>query len=606
MAAAPDLYSLKDPLILLATAGVIVPLMQRLRISPVLGFLVAGALLGPNGFGALLYDVPALYWLTVSEKGHLAWIGDFGVVFLLFVIGLELSLERVLTMRRLVFGLGTAQVLVSAIVIAGIAAFFGNSLAASIIIGACLALSSTAIVIELLSERQRMTSATGRVSFAMLLFQDLAVVPLLFLVSVLGGGTDGSVLSGLITAVAQALATVIAIVLVGRRLLRPFFRMVASSGSSELFMAATLFVVIGTGALASAAGLSMALGAFIAGLLLAETEYRRAIEALIDPFKGLLLGVFFFVVGMGVDIRAIGDAPLLVLGSAVGLVVIKASIIIVVARGFRVSWPTAIESGFLLGPGGEFAFVVLGLAIQTRILPEPTGAFMLLVTTLSMAGLPLAAWIGARLAKRVHKAVPLPESARIAPPGDGVRRAIVVGHGRVGDIVCDMLTRHRVPYLAVDGDPAAVASWRRRGRPVYYGDASNPMFLDACGLAEARAVIITIHAQASIDRIVKLVREKRPDIVVVSRARDALHARHLYEMGVSDAVPETIEASLQLSEAALVGLGLATGPVIASIHEKRDEVRHDLQVAVEAAGRTTTGLHAVKPKKKAEPPADSG
>ena len=336
------------------------------------------------------------------------------------------------------------------------------------------------------------------------------------------------------------------------------------------------------------AGLSMALGAFVAGLILAESEFRKQIEVTIDPFKGLLLGMFFFTVGMGVDFREIWREPFLVLGAVVGLIGLKALILTGLARLFGLSWSSSIEMGLLLGPGGEFAFVGIGLATLAGLITANVSTFVLTVTSLTMVLIPVLAHLARRLSGRIAAKRPVPPELTAVPAGSGKGRAIVVGHGRVGQIVCSMLERHGYPYISTDRDPAAVSEWRRRGREVYYGNAANPAFLKSCGLLEAAGVIVTIHDQDAIDEIVGVARSLRPDILIVSRARDATHARHLYAIGVTDAVPETIEASLQLSEAALVGLGVPTGPVIASIHEQRDEFRHELQEAAGRAGQAET------------------
>jgi len=591
MAATFNIDAYSDALVVLGTAAIVVPLVRRFGLSPVLGYLGAGALLGPLGLGTFMEYAPWLYWVTVVDARNVSAIAELGIVFLLFLIGLELSFQRLITMRRLVFGLGGLQVALSTAVIAAIVAMAGNAGPASVIIGSCLALSSTAIVVDILSNQRRLSTATGRTSFSILLAQDLAVVPILLFVAMLANGAGGSVTSGLALAVANAALALGVIVVVGRLLLRPLFRLVASTGTGELFVAATLFVIVATAVIAGLAGMSMALGAFVAGLLLSETEFRKAIEATIDPFKGLLLGLFFFTVGMNIDLRELAREPVWLFASVVGLVGIKAAIIIGLARLFRVPLPASVETGLLLGPGGEFAFVIVGVAIAAGLVTARAGSFTLAVTSVTMALIPLLAMAARRIAPRFEERRPLDPQLLVAPPADGRVRAIVVGHGRVGQVVCDLLDTHRFPYLSTDRDPSSVAEHRRRGREVYYGDATNPAFLKSCGLMAAPALIVTIHDQAAIDEIVRVARELRPDILIVSRARDARHARHLYAIGVTDAVPETIEASLQLSEAALVGLGVPAGPVIASIHEKRDEFRHELQ---EAAGGSDT--HAIRAK----------
>jgi monovalent cation:H+ antiporter-2, CPA2 family len=592
MAAPINIDAYSDALVVLGTAGIVVPLMRRWGLNPVLGYLAAGALLGPLGLGSLISSLPFLYWVTVVDAKNVAGIAELGVVFLLFLIGMELSFERLKAMRRLVFGLGSLQITLSTAVISGIVVLAGTTPAVAIILGACLALSSTAIVVEILSKEGRLATAAGRASFSVLLAQDLAVVPILLFISILGAGANSSVMTSLMLALLNAALAVGAMIIIGRLLLRPLFRLAAVAGTSELFVAAALFVIIGTGVAAALAGLPMALGAFIAGLLLAETEFRKAIETTIGPFKGLLLGLFFFTVGMNIDFREFVRQPLWLPASVVGLIGIKSILLTGFARIFRVPWSAAAETGLLLGPGGEFAFVGIGMATTLGLVDASVSSFALAVTAVSMALIPVLSHFARRLAPKFvdHKAL-APELA-IAPSG-GTGHAIVVGYGRVGQVVSSMLDRHSVRYIAVDHDADAVPAHRQSGREVFYGDATNPEFLKSCGLMNASAVIVTVAAEAAIDEIVRQVRMVRTDIVVVSRARDAAHARHLYTIGVTDAVPENIEASLQLSEATLIGLGLATGPVIASVHEKRDEFRRELQQAAGQAGiNTPRSTHA--------------
>ena len=591
-----DAYS--DALVVLGTAGIVVPMVRRFGLSPVLGYLAAGAVLGPLGLGSLIQQFPFLYWVTVVDAKNVAGIAELGVVFLLFIIGMELSFERLKTMRRLVFGLGSLQIILTTAVIGGIASLFGNPPTVSIILGACLALSSTAIVVEVLSNHGRLATTAGRTSFAVLLAQDLAVIPMLLMVSIMGSRADSSVMTHLVFALVNATLAVAAIVIVGRLLLRPLFRLVASAASHELFVAAALFVIIGAGVAAAAAGLSMALGAFIAGLLLAETEFRKAIETTIGPFKGLLLGVFFFTVGMNIDVRELAREPLLLFACVVGLIAIKSILLIGLARIFRLPWSAAIETSLLLGPGGEFAFVGIGLATTLGLVGANVSGFTLTVTSITMALIPALSLAARRLAPKFREPKALDPELTVAPSG-GTGHAIVVGHGRVGQVVCSMLDHHGCGYFAVDNDASAVPEQRRSGREVYYGDATLPEFLRTCGVMDAKAVIVTVAAADAIDEVVRQVRALRTDIVIVSRARDAAHARHLYAIGVTDAVPETIEASLQLSEAALIGLGQATGLVIASIHEKRDEFRRELQQA--AARNEDEATHSVRRKARRSP-----
>lgn len=599
MAGPAEIFVFKDALIVLGTAAVVAPVVHRLKISPVLGFMIVGAALGPYGLGRLADHSRAIDWLTVTGERQIAFIADLGIVFLLFFIGLELSMRRMITMRRLVFGLGGLQGFLSAVAISSVALWLGQPPAAALIIGACLALSSTAIVMELLSGQRRMMSTTGRTSFAILLAQDLAVVPLLFLISALGGHSEGSVIQGVVLALVEAAIAVGIIAVVGRVVLKPLFRLAASTDNPEFFMAATLLISVGSGVIAAYAGLSMALGAFIAGLLLAETEYRRAVEAMIDPFRGLLLGVFFFSVGMHIDVSFLWREPLLVIGGFFAMMIAKTVLLIPLCRLFGVPWAASVETSLLLAPGGEFAFIGIGLATQYSLVDGGVAAGVLAVVSLTMGTLPFVSLLARRAAQNVEMKVSGEALSTQLPPDDHARRVIVVGHGRVGQLVCDLLDRHEISYLAADRDAVRVERWRKLGRPIYFGDASNPLFLQRCGIDEAIGVIVTIDT-AAVDDVVRAVRARRPDVMIVARAHDAQHARHLYTLAVTDTVPETIEASLQLAESALVGLGVPMGLVIASIHERREQVRNELQAAAGGTASMTEQIRRARRDKAAK------
>jgi len=564
--------SYKEAILFLVTAGVVVPLFHRLRLSPVLGFIGAGALLGPFGLGRFAEGTPWLSTVTIANRAEIAHLAEFGVIFLMFMIGVELSWERLRTLRRLVFGLGSIQVVASALVIGAILYALSVPLAAAVIVGLALALSSTAVVLPVLAEQKRLNTPAGRASFAVLLFQDLAVAPVLFAIAVLGRSDGANVGGALAFALGQAAVAIVVIVVAGRLALRPLFQLVARTRSPELFMAACLLVIIGTALTAAAAGLSMTLGAFVAGLLLAETEYRRAIEATIDPFKGLLLGVFFVSVGMNLDPAHLMSAPGAILGLALGLIVIKGAIIVAAARFLKLSRAVALEAALLLGPGGEFAFVLIGGALAGNLVPEEVGQAALIVTTVTMIAIPALAVLARRLGRRMTRGQL--GRARAEPvPDKQQNRVIIAGYGRVGRLVGEMLARHKIPYLALDADAARVSEHRRLGNPVYFGDSANAELLRRCDIANARALVVTLDNPHAVEAVVEAARAERADITIVARARDARHATALYEMGVDDAVPETIEASLQLSEAVLVDVGVPMGLVIASIHERRDEYR---------------------------------
>ncbi len=565
----------QDLLIFLGIAAVIVPLFGRIRVSPVLGFLAAGVILGPFGLGALADRVPVIASITLNDISAIERLGEFGVAFLLFMIGLELSWDRLLRIRKLVFGLGPAQVVVCGAAIALIAWALGALPRSAFVFGAALALSSTAIVLPALAERKRLNSAAGRASFAILLFQDLAVAPLLFMVTLLATRPGGGNGVAAITALATALAALAALVIVGRLVLRPLFQLVARSKSTELFVAACLLVVIGAASIAAAAGQSMALGTFIAGLLLAETEFRRQVEVTIQPFQGLLLGLFFISVGARLDLSQVVTRPGLFLGLAFGLIAVKILVVVPLARLMGLGRPVAHQLALILAPAGEFALVLIGTAIADRIVPATTGGAAMLAATLSMFAIPLLV--------RASESLSLPASdeadvlALMPQSEDDTGGVIIVGYGRVGQLVGQMLSRHGIAFLAIDGDADLVARERERGTQIFYGDATRLELLRLCGIATARALVVTMDAPAAVEAVVAAARAERPDLTIVARARDAGHAAKLYGLDVTDAVPETIEASLQLSEALLIDIGVPMGPVIASIHEKRDEFRKMLQ-----------------------------
>lgn len=578
----------KDVVLFLATAGVIVPLFRRWRISPILGFLGAGVVLGPFGLGSLSAAFPWLGYFTIANPGEISQLAEFGVVFLLFMIGLELSWERLRLMRRWVFGMGALQVTLCLAAIALAAMAFGLEIAPAVAIGAALALSSTAVVMQILTEHKRQHSPAGRATFSVLLFQDLAVAPILVTLAIIGRGGDGEAFSPrLLLAFAPAALGVMALVAFGRLLLRPMLKSVARAKSEELFMAACLLVVIGAGLVSALTGLSMALGAFIAGLLLAETEYRHEVEVTIEPFKGLLLGLFFLSVGIGLDLSLLAAQPLLILGVSIGVVALNATVVFALGRLFGLPWRGAIEAGLLLAGGGEFAYVILSAAMGDGIVPRPLGQMVLVSSTISMMCIPLLAALGLKLGGRKTGGQGLAaEPAPAADPStDEAPKVLVVGYGRVGKLVGDMLHRHDIPWVAAERDPKLVEAARHAGESIYFGDASRQEFLRRCGLETAPALVVTMDSPEGVEAIVATARAMRPDLTIVARARDARQAQRLYELGATDAVPETVEASLQLSEAVLVEIGVPMGLIIASIHERRDEFRKALNRPEALGGR---------------------
>ncbi|MEX0958647.1 MAG: monovalent cation:proton antiporter-2 (CPA2) family protein [Burkholderiales bacterium] len=561
---------LREAVIFLIAAGVIVPFLHRLRVSPVLGYLVVGAVIGPYGLGLLADKLSWLSYAVISDLHGVQKLAELGVIFLLFMIGLELSLERLWSMRRMVFGLGSLQILVTGAIIALIAWEFGNSPAASVVLGACLALSSTAIVMELLMQTRRLGTPLGRSSFSILLMQDLAVVPILFMLGVLSAKAGGNVGLDLALALGKAVVTIALIYAIGQLILRPMLRAVAQTRSPEMFMAAILLTVIGISAVTGAAGLSMALGAFLAGLLLAETEYRHEVQVYIEPFKGLMLGLFFMSVGMGIDYRVILDEPFWIAASVMGLFAVKSTITAALCVAFGLPRHTSIEAGLLMGQGGEFGFIVVGLALSLGLLAADVGQFMLIVTGLTMVITPFVAVAAERLAAKMESgARARAQEGSVLEMAELEGHVIIAGFGRVGRSIAQILEAEAIPYLAVDTDPTSVAQARQDKMPVFYGDATRLEMLNRAHIDKAQAIVITIDSALAVEKIINEIRLGWPAIPIYARARDGTHAARLVQAGATLAVPETIEASLQLAGRVLTGTGASEDVVARRLDQQR-------------------------------------
>lgn len=561
---------LKETILFLALSGILIPLLARLRINPVLGFLAVGTVLGPYGLASFAADQPWLGYLTFPRLEDVEVLAELGVIFLMFMIGLEMSVDRLWSMRRQVFGLGTLQVVLTALLIGGIARAFGNGTEASVILGLVLSFSSTAIVMQLLIQRGELGGPLGQSAFAILLLQDLAVVPLLVLLSILGAGNSGESFPLLLgMAAAKGLVTVGLIYLVGRRLVRPVFHQITISRQPDTFMALTLLTTLGVAALTWTAGLSMALGALLAGLIIAETEFRHEVEVTIEPFKGLLMGLFFLSVGMGIDLRALIAEPLWIPLAVAGLMAIKGVVVFVLLRVFGLSWGRAAEGGFLLGQGGEFAFIVIGLALSFKLLPRDVGQFMLLAVGLSMLAAPVAARLGRDLGIALDRRRP-PEAAEELEFGELRGHVIIAGYGRVGQMVGQMLAEQGIAHVAVENDAKLVALQRKAGAAVIYGDASRPELLRKLHLDRALAVVLTMDHTAAAVHAVKGIRRTQSQIRIIARARDEKHALTLREAGASVVVPETLESGLKLTGSVLETLGVPADAASRLLEQERE------------------------------------
>ena len=537
-----DASFLSETLIFLIAAVVVAPVFQRLRSSLVLGYLVAGVMIGPGILG------------LISGSKQVHNIAELGVVFLLFTIGLELSVDRLKVIRNQIFGVGTAQVVVTSVVIASIAWSVGFTLPTAVIIGGGLALSSTAVVLQLLSERGELASRRGRLTFAILLLQDLAVVPLLALVPAFAGQGDDTV-TALLWTLGTALLLLAGVAVFGRFVVRPLFRAVAVGRSSELFAAVTLAVLLGMAWLTGTFGLSLAIGGFLAGLLLAETEYRHQVVADIQPFRGLLLGLFFMTVGISLDLGIIIENTLLVLGLLAGLIVLKTLITMVLCRISGVSIAMSLNTAMVLSQAGEFGFVLFALAGGFGLLEAREATILGAVIALSMALTPGLAWLGNRLNKRLEAQFAERQEDMRAESADLKDHVIIAGFGRVGQSVVKTLTAAGIPYAAVEFEPTRVAEARAQGLSVHYGDASRVDVLEALGADRARAAVIILDNATAAERVVNLLHQRFPKLTIYVRARDNAHKRRLSRAGASGIVHETYELSLHLGESVLRGFG---------------------------------------------------
>lgn len=557
---------LKDFFVFLAAAALVVPLFQRARIGAVAGFLLIGLAVGPYGLGRLAGEHEILRLVTIEDRARVEPFAELGVMFLLFLIGLELSFSRLWSLRRFVLGVGLVQFAGTAVAFAILARLFGAEGLIPILLGLCAAMSSTAVVMQLLEESGRATTSLGRVTLSILLFQDLMVAPALFGVELLG--EKGSTLAGgLAEALLQAAGAFAVVILAGRYLLRPLFRFAAKTGSRDLIMAMTVLIVVAMAGITGAGGLSTALGAFLAGILLGESEYRHQIEIDLAPFKGLLLGLFFVTVGMSIDLAAIAEHWPLIVGAVLALILVKAAITFGAGRLFGVGLGVATESGLLLAQAGEFGFVIILLSQSANLVPAPVAQAVIAAIGLSMLLTPLGAALAAHVGRRMHEI----DHRDYVPVDDGnlADHVIIGGYGRVGQAVAHMLAAERIPYVALDANGELVSQFRQQPGAVYFGDAARGEMLARAGGRRARVFAVTLTNRRAAERMVVAARLLNPNAVVLARASDRAHAERLTKLGAIALVPETLETSLQLGERLLGAFGVPENEIERRLGELR-------------------------------------
>ncbi|MXO50665.1 sodium:proton exchanger [Erythrobacter gaetbuli] len=555
--------AISDALVILGAAGLVIPVFTRFRITPVIGFILIGILVGPYGLGQLVYERPLLEHFTISDPEALEPFAEFGIILLLFAIGLELSFKRLWQLRKLVFGLGAMELMIGGICIAAVLAMMGQYWTGALALGFALAFSSTAIVLPISGS----SSPVGRAALSMLLFEDIMIVPIIFVLGAMAPNAQADGWEGLLQTLWQGALVIGVMMIAGRILLPRLFAQAARTKSPELFLAAALLVVIGSSLATAAVGLSPIVGALIAGLLIAETEYHGEVETIMEPFKGLALGIFLITVGMSIDLRTIWENLGIIAVAVVGVLVFKALLTGVLLRLMGARRSTAAETGILMASPSETTLIVLAAASSALLIQPGTAQFWQIVTAIGLTITPLLARLGRMVARRIEPAPELP------PEDEGEPRVIIVGAGRVGRLIAQMLDAHDKPYVAIDSDADMIENAKRKGYRATFGDAARGDALRRLGVDNALAVVLTMDEPVLAQRLVAKLRAEHPDLLIVARARDIAHASELYRAGASHAVPETLEATLQLSEAVLVDIGVAMGPVIASIHEKRDEFR---------------------------------
>ncbi|NCN86039.1 MAG: sodium:proton exchanger [Sphingomonadales bacterium] len=561
-----------DAIVILGAAGIVIPAFTRFRITPIIGFILVGLLLGPSGLGSLQSQYQWLQFVTISDREAIEPFAEMGIILLLFSIGLELSFKRLWSMRRLVFGVGAAELLASGLIIGSVLYLIGQNAAGALGLGLALALSSTALVLPMSGTK----SPVGRAALGMLLFEDVAIVPIIFLLGAISPAitADGG-WGDLGRTLLMGGAVVIILLVLGRLLLPRIFAQAARTKSPELFLAVSLLVIILASLATAATGLSPIVGALLAGLLIAETEYHGEVEVITEPFKGLALGVFLITVGMQVDIRVVLENWGSLLIAVVGVVLVKAAVTGGLLRFAGASAGTATEAGVLMASPSETTLIVLAAALQAQLIQPQTAAFWQIVTAIGLTITPLLARFGHDIARRMEmrgEGAPAPGEQAVE-----AQQTIIIGFGRVGKLVAELLKTHDQKYLAVESNIDAVAKARREGHPIIFGNVSRNEMLDRLRLGHAKALVLTMDEPVLSVQIVKKVRAWVPDLPIIARARDIEHAAELYQAGATNAVPEALEGSLQLSEAVLVENGVAMGPVIASIHELRDIYRKQIQ-----------------------------
>ena len=563
---------IKDAVVFLFAAGVVVPVFRYLKLPAVVGFMLSGIALGPYALGQLAHQYHFLEYFSISEPEAAAPFAELGVLFLLFLLGLEFSFEKLWGLRRAVFGAGGLQAGVSALAIGLIAWQVGLPAEAAIICGLALALSSTAIVMQLLIEQKQAAQPVGRAALAVLLFQDILVAPILIFVGFVNIEAGTNLTAVLLEALVNGVIAIVAIMIIGRFGLRRMFSLAAAAGGRDFLMALTLLTVVGAAAITATAGLSLALGAFLAGLLLGETEFKHQTEVDLEPFKGILLGLFFMTVGMGLDLPPILSQPGVILAGLGALLLLKLFIGFGALRLFAGKTPMSIEAAFLLAPAGEFAFVVIAAATAVGALAPEPGGMMAAIAGLSMLLIPILGKVGTFIADRLRAQEPAHTLEEDFSDLEG--HVIIAGFGRVGHAVARILAAEEADVVALERSAVNVSRARNAGWRAYLGDAARQEILHSAGADGARLFVVTVDDVSAAEGMVRAFHKLRPEVPIIARARDHEHAQRLIDAGAKEVIPDAVESGLQMAGRTLHEFGYNDETIRDRLAAERDEEYH--------------------------------
>ncbi|MFZ8865126.1 MAG: cation:proton antiporter [Rickettsiales bacterium] len=562
---------LSSMILFFAIAGIVVPFLKRVGVSQILGYLICGLIIGPYGLNNLVNQYPLLAYVTISDGDLVSMIGELGIVALMFMIGLELSFARLKELRKYVFGLGSLQIVSTAVVISVICLYFGQASQTAILIGAALALSSTAIIIHLLQETHKLNQPVGKIAFSILLMQDLAVVPILVLVGAMSNIAEVNIFIILLKAIFTAFVAIMVIYFLGKTILRPILNYLSLANHPEWLTAITMFLLVSAAAITEIVGLSAALGAFLVGLLIAETEYKHEIMVIIEPIKGILLGIFFLSVGMIIDINLFIQQPIWFILAAIMLFIIKTIINFILCLIFKIPKNRAIEVSVTLAQCGEFAFLIITLALAQNLLAQPIAQFLLMVVAMSMLITPFTIKLARPIGKIINKifSLNISEAKFEQNLSQEDRHVIIAGYGRVGKVVGDVLEKRLVPFVAIDRDIELVEENKKKGFKILYGNAKRTALLRRLNISNAAAFVITIQNIEDSLHILQELKKSYPTLPIIVRAKDTSRLEELYENGAKYVITETLESGLQIASYLLESLGMKHSEALDYIEQKR-------------------------------------